>query len=103
MKKTFIRLDTSWLKEGEHLRLTGRLIKGTKTVKEISFEKEQGALTFREVLEECFIGVCRELDIQVPLWLKKNSSEFAQFRRTFFSREQFTERVYFDRFEIRLE
>jgi hypothetical protein len=46
--------------------------------------------------------LCAKLEIPVPLWLKKNTKELAIFRRTFFSSEQFMEKVWFDKFEIRL-
>lgn len=85
------------------MKLHGKLIKGTKIIKEASVENNDKSLSYRDALEECFINLCRELDIQVPLWLKKNTSEFAAYRRTFFSAEQFLEKVKFDRFEIRAE
>lgn len=85
------------------MRLKGRLIKQTSVMNEAAVERELGNLPFRDVLEDCFITLCRELDIQVPMWLKKNTKEFARFRRTFFPREQFLEKVAFDRLEIRLE
>jgi len=55
------------------------------------------------LLEEGLISLCRELDIPVPLWLNKNTSEFARYRKTFFDRDQFIEDVKFDRFELRME
>ena len=83
--------------------LHGSLIKGTKTVKEALVEKNEEGFSFRDILEECFIDLCKELDIQVPLWLNKNTTEFANYRRTFFTGDQFMEKVPFDRFEIRIE
>jgi len=58
--------------------------------------------SFREKLENCLLDLCSKLEIPVPLWLKKNTRELATFRRTFFTREQFIEKVWFDKFEIRL-
>lgn len=84
------------------MRLYGKLIKDTKITKEAWVENEDAALSFRDQLEACLIDLCRTLDIQVPLWLKKNTTEFVRFRRTFFPKEQFTEAVAFDRFEIRM-
>lgn len=82
--------------------LYGRLIKGTKTIKNASIEVNEGGMSFRDALEECLVGLCKELDIQVPLWLKKNTTEFVSYRRTFFFSDQFMETVNFDKFEIRL-
>ena len=66
-------------------------------------EKKDENVSFHDLLEDCFIGICGELDIPVPIWLKKNSKEFGAYRRTFFSNEQFLEEVNFDRFELRIE
>ncbi|HHW47971.1 MAG TPA: hypothetical protein GXX14_05055 [Clostridiaceae bacterium] len=83
--------------------LHGKLIKGTKTLKEALVEKSEEGISFRDALEECFIDLCKELDIQVPIWLGKNTTEFVNYRRTFFDGDQFMEKVSFDRFEVRFE
>lgn len=82
--------------------LYGKLVLGTKVLKEASFEVIDENISFRDRLEECLIGLCKELDIPVPLWLKKNTKEFIHYRTTFFFREQFVESIKFDKFEIRL-
>ena len=83
------------------MKLTGKLIKGTLTINETSAENANASISITERLEQCLIEVCKGLDIPVPLWLEKNTREFVQFRRTIFFAEQFTEKVHFDRFEIR--
>lgn len=65
--------------------------------------EEDSSLQFRERLEKCLIDLCREIGIPVPIWLEKNTKEFAYFKKTFFTNEQFVEKVNFDKFEIRLE
>ncbi len=85
------------------MKLTGRLIKNTAIIKEAVIEKDDETASYTDLLEECLIGLCRELDIQVPLWLKKNTAEFVKYHRTFFTKEQFMENVRFERFEIKLE
>lgn len=82
--------------------LTGRLIKGTSIMKESSIEKNSEEGSFRDLLEESFVALCRELDTPVPMWLKRNSTEFARYRRTFFDSDQFMEDIKFDRLEIKL-
>ena len=47
-------------------------------------------------------SLCRQMDIPVPMWMKKNTKEFAAFGQTIFFREQYTEQVRFDRFQIRV-
>ena len=85
------------------MKLYGFIKKGTKIVKQTLYEVNNREQSFRDALEECFIGLCRELDIPVPIWLKKNTSEFAKFHRTFFPHDQFIEKVDFDRLEVRYE
>lgn len=83
--------------------LTGKLIKDANIIRLISVEKEDEGASYRDVLEDCFVELCRKLDIPVPLWLRKNTKEFVSFRRTFFTSEQFMENITFDKFEIRVE
>lgn len=91
------------MKRGRFLILIGKLITGTRVTKEAVVENNEEGLSYRDMLEQCFIEVCKQLDIQVPLWLRKNTSEFASYRRTFFTCDQFIDKVNFDRFEIRVE
>lgn len=85
------------------MKLYGRLSKGTKIIKQAYVEKDDSEGTFHDRLEESLIEVCRKLDIPVPMWLKKNTTEFAMYRKTFFERDQFIESINFDRFEIKIE
>ncbi len=85
------------------MKILGKLIKGTAIVGEKVVEKEDENVSFRELLEANLISLCKELDISVPLWLKRNTTEFVKFRKTSFTTEQFIDSVKFDRFEIKLE
>ena len=85
------------------MKLTGRLIKGNKLIKEASVEKSEDGLPYRDLLEACLLSLCKNLDIQVPIWLKKNTTQFALYRKTSFSEDQFMEKVKFDRFEIKID
>jgi len=81
--------------------LGARLVKGHKTVSRNSFADTcaPGA-GFRDKLENCLIGLCKDADVPVPIWLSRNSTELARFRKTNFFADQFTETVPFDRFEL---
>ena len=46
--------------------------------------------------------LCEEMDIPLPMWLSKNTHEFAAFRQTIFFAEQYNQKVSFDRFQMRL-
>lgn len=92
-----------FMKRGRVLILIGKLVKGTKILKEAVAENNEEGFSYRDTLEKCLIDLCKKLDIPVPLWLKKNTTEFVSFRRTFFTSEQFIDKVSFDRFEIKVE
>ena len=85
------------------MKLYGRLSKGTKILKQACVEKDDNEGPFHDRLEESLIEVCKELDISVPMWLKKNTSEFAMYRKTSFEKEQFIESTSFDKFEIKID
>lgn len=85
------------------MKLSGKIINEGRPVKNASVVKDDPRLSFHDQLEECLVQLCRALDIAVPMWLRNNTSEFAAFRRTTFTREHFMEEIRFDRFEIRLE
>lgn len=90
------------IKGDAHLILNGKIIIAGKLVRESSAEDGDEAHSFRDKLEKCLIDLCYSMEIPVPLWLKKNTRELAIFRKTFFTPEQFMEKVWFDRFEIKL-
>lgn len=56
---------------------------------------------FSKQVEACLLQLVKELDIPIPLWLSKNTKEFARFHQTLFFRESFSETVKFDRFRIK--
>ena len=84
------------------MTLSGKLFIEGKLIRENEISIDDDEMSFREKLEGCLIEICSQFDIPVPLWLKKNTRELGIFRRTFFSREQFIDKVWFDKFEIRL-
>lgn len=88
--------------EGEPMRLEGKLFKDNLMVRQSVAARDDPDLKFVRELELALIDLCRSLDIPTPLWLSKNTHEFAAFRQTIFFRDQFTEDVAFDRFQIRL-
>ncbi len=84
------------------MTLNGKLLIEGRLVREASAEDNEEAHSFRDKLEKCLIDLCAVMEIPVPLWLKKNTRELAIFRKTFFTSEQFIEKVWFDKFEILL-
>jgi len=84
------------------MKLEGKLFVGNRMteMKEVVTPDRDGS--FSKQLEEALIILCRELDVPVPMWMKKNTREFAAFYQTIFFKEQYTENVRFDRFQIRM-
>ena len=85
------------------MKLYGNIIKDRRKLMEAVAESTSEDISFRDRLEACLLELCKSLDIPAPLWFEKNTREFAAYRKTFFSKEQFIEKVWFDKFEIILE
>ena len=84
------------------LTLEGRLFVANRMteIKEVTTEDTDAS--YSKCLEKALIELCKQLDIPVPMWMKKNTKEFAAFGQTIFFREQYTENVKFDRFQIKV-
>ena len=84
------------------MTLEGRLFVANRMteIKEVTTENTDDS--YAKCLEKALVELCRQLDIPVPMWMKKNTKEFAAFGQTIFFREQYTENVRFDRFQIRV-
>lgn len=82
------------------MKLYGKLIKHGKLLKEAWAVPAGESTDFRDQLEECLISVCKQLDVEVPIWLKKNSTEFGLYKKTSFNSDHFGEAIAFDRLEI---
>ena len=81
----------------------GKLIKKNMILTEEKAEYTDSDMTFQQKLTNCLIDICKKMDIQVPIWMNKNTKELAKFNKTFFTDEQFMEKVYFERFEIEMK
>ena len=68
-------------------------------IKEVEYTDDNVAFSVQ--LENALVLLCKELGIPIPLWLKKNTHEFAAFHQTLFFADQFNEKVTFDRFQIK--
>lgn len=82
------------------MKLEGRIFSANLLLREATVEKPDTGGKFVPQLESCLIDLCHELDVPIPLWLEKNTREFARFHQTLFFAEQFTEKIKFDRFQI---
>lgn len=82
--------------------LEGRTYKGNRLLKLKEIKYENPEVSFSVELSEAIIELCRVMDIPVPMWMKKNTHEFAAFHQTIFFDEQYTEKVRFDSFQIKM-
>lgn len=83
------------------MQLEGSLYVANAMIAQFTVEEKRDSLRFSKQLESCLLQLCRELDVPIPLWLEKNTKEFARFHQTVFFRESYAEPVKFDRFRIR--
>lgn len=84
------------------MKVEGRTFIGNNIINVKIVEHENPDVRFAKELEESLILVCRELNMPCPMWLSKNTHEFAAFRQTMFYAEQFNQEVSFDRFQFKL-
>lgn len=87
--------------EGQ-MKLEGRIFKGNTILNVCVVVHENDKVRYSKELEETLIMLCEEMDIPLPMWLSKNTHEFAAFRQTIFFAEQYNQKVSFDRFQMRL-
>ncbi len=80
--------------------LEGKTFVGNRTTRVVNVERNEPELTFSKQLENCLLDICRALDVSPPLWMDKNTKEFARFHKTVFTEDQFIEDVKFNRFQI---
>lgn len=84
-------------------QLEGNLFIGSKRLGSYTIEvSEDGRLPLSKRLDTALLELCKGLNVPLPVWLKKNSREFARFHQTIFFPDQFTGAVPFDQFQIRL-
>ena len=83
------------------MKLEGRIFRANLTVRELTVIQPETGDRFVRQLEKSLIELCHGLEIPIPLWLGKNTHEFARFHQTLFFADQFGETVTFDRFQIR--
>ncbi|MEI6131885.1 MAG: hypothetical protein WCQ41_03555 [Bacillota bacterium] len=82
------------------MKFFGRLMKERFVIHETIAEDFETHKPLVDRLEKCLRIVCKDFDISVPIWLDRNTKEFACFRRTTFTAEQFIDHVKFDRLQI---
>lgn len=83
------------------MKLEGKLFRANLVLKDLVVERQDTDDRFVVQLEKCLVDLCHALEVPIPLWLEKNTREFARFHQTLFFADQFTDKIYFDRLQIR--
>lgn len=83
------------------MKLEGKVFRANLLLQDVTVEQPDNGQRFSQRLERCLIDLCHTLEIPLPLWMEKNTREFARFHQTIFFAEQFTEPIRFERFQIR--
>ena len=84
------------------LVLEGRLFVGNRMTEIYTVDMPEDDRPFSQRLETALVNLCETHDIPVPMWMAKNTKEFAAFRQTIFFADQYIQKVRFDRFQIKL-
>ena len=84
------------------MTLEGRLFVANRMTEIKTVTTEDTDTSYAKCLEKALIELCRQLDIPVPMWMKKYTKAVAACGPTIVCRVQFTEKVSFDRFQIRV-
>ncbi|MBQ1414556.1 MAG: hypothetical protein IIY92_01330 [Lachnospiraceae bacterium] len=82
-------------------RMWGKLVRSNHLLADHVYRDATGVNGTRKVfrgLEE----ICRELDLQVPIWLDKNIEDFKRISKTRFGQDNFIEPIGFDWLEIQV-
>ena len=82
------------------MKFFARIMKERYVIFETMTEDFEVAKPLVDRLEKCLRIVCKDLDVSVPIWLDRNTKEFACFKRTIFTPEQFIDQVKFDKLQI---
>jgi hypothetical protein len=83
------------------MKLEGKVFRANLLLQSVTVEEPDTDQRFSLRLERCLVNLCHTLEIPLPLWMEKNTREFARFHQTLFFAEQFTEPIRFERFQIR--
>lgn len=84
------------------MRLEGCLHKGPVAYAHTTVQLEHREDGFAKSLDRALLKLCKDMGIPLPIWLQKNTKEFARFHQTYFFKEQFADKTNFDSFQITL-
>jgi hypothetical protein len=71
-----------------------------KSIKHITVESDKTDMN--DALLECLQQICREFDIEMPLWHSKHTKQLAHFHKATFKKDDFIDKFSFDRLTIEI-
>lgn len=82
------------------LKIWGKIIKNGKLKKSETFTSDNKELA--DAMLECLELFGRSFDIEVPMWHTKHTVELGMYRKVIFRKDDFIDKVDFDRFELEI-
>lgn len=87
-------------KEASMFRIWGKIMKENRLIQDMVYENDDISLNRTKKVLEGLHEICLNFDLQEPIWLDKNISEFQRVDKTRFSSDNFIETIDFDYLEI---
>lgn len=81
------------------LKIWGILYKDNKIIKDAVVTSDIEG-TYQDSLKACITELCYKFDIPKPYWLKSNLNEYNRRSKTSFTKDNFMEELFFDKFVI---
>lgn len=82
------------------LTVWGKLFRNNKCIASDTFESASDDIS--DALIECLEHFGRVFDMEVPMWSSIHTKQFGGFQKVRFTKDDFIDRVGFDRFEIQV-
>ena len=83
-------------------RIWGKLFKDNHLLKDMVYENSDRALNRTKKVFAGLHEFCMEFDLQEPIWLDKNITEFQRVDKTRFDQDNFIESIEFDFLEFQV-
>lgn len=83
-------------------RLWAKIFKDNHMLKDIVIQNNDDEMTRTKKIFSALDDVCMEFDLEKPIWLDSNISEFKKVAKTRFGADNFIESIDFDYLEVHI-
>ncbi len=83
------------------MRIWGKIVKSTKTLRDRVIEDNTDDTRTRKILR-ALEELCHGFDLPVPIWLNSNIADFQKTKKTRFTQDSFIETIDFDHLEFQV-